>query len=454
MVEVFFCPLKCTNNITKDLTINKSPFNTLCSVHHHKTALNYHNLSLRHCAASLFRNNIMLEQLSPLPADPILGLLKAYGVDTNPNKVDLGVGVFKDDNGHTPILDCVKVAEQQRTDTETSKIYIGPAGEPAFNELMAKLIFGDHAVITDNRTRTISTPGGTGSLRVAGEFIKACKPDAKIWLSNPTWANHNGLFSAAGLTIASYPYYNHETKTLDFDAMINTLSTVPAGDVVLLHACCHNPSGMDLSKDQWIQVTALAKKNGFTPLIDMAYQGFGLGLDEDAFGPRLMASELDELLLCSSCSKNFGLYRERIGGFTLLAKDSATADIAHSVVLSVVRGIYSMPPAHGAAIVSKILDNEELTSQWHEELEMMRQRITNNRQLLVDALKTAGVTRDFSFIIKQSGMFSFLGITPEQVATLISDYSIYMVDSSRISIAGISKNNVEYLAQSIAQVIK
>ena len=395
----------------------------------------------------------MLEQLSPLPADPILGLLKAYGEDTNPQKVDLGVGVFKDDNGHTPILDCVKTAERHRTDTETSKIYIGPTGEAAFNEYMTKLIFGRHQVIEDNRTRTISTPGGTGSLRVAAEFIKACKPNAKIWLSNPTWANHNGLFSAAGLTIESYPYYDYESKSLDFDAMLTTLATVPAGDVVLLHACCHNPSGMDLSKEQWQQVTQLAKQNGFTPLIDMAYQGFGLGLDEDAFGPRLMAQELDELLLCSSCSKNFGLYRERIGGFTLIAKDSVTADVAYSVVLSVVRSIYSMPPAHGAALVSTILSDNELTAQWHEELAIMRDRISNNRHMLVDALKAEGVDRDFSFITKQSGMFSFLGITSEQVNTLIKDYSIYMVDSSRISIAGISRDNVKYLAQSIAKVI-
>jgi len=395
----------------------------------------------------------MLEQLSPLPADPILGLLKAYSVDTNPKKIDLGVGVFKDDNGHTPILDCVKTAEQQRTDTETSKIYIGPTGAPEFNDVMTKLIFGHHDVITQNRTRTISTPGGTGSLRVAGEFIKACKPNATLWMSNPTWANHDSLFTAAGLKTASYPYYNYETHSLDFDEMLATLSQVPAGDVVLLHACCHNPSGMDLTKEQWQQVTKLAKKNGFTPLIDMAYQGFGLGLDEDAYGPRLMASELDELLLCSSCSKNFGLYRERIGGFTLIAKTPETADTALSVVLSVVRGIYSMPPAHGAALVGTILNNDSLTTQWHDELEVMRERIKTNRQLLVDALKKAGVNRDFSFIKRQSGMFSFLGINSEQVATLIADYSIYMVNSSRISIAGISKDNVDYLAQSIAAVI-
>ncbi|MDP2562331.1 amino acid aminotransferase [Psychrobium sp. 1_MG-2023] len=396
----------------------------------------------------------MLEHLSALPADPILGLLKAYGQDTNPNKVDLGVGVFKDDAGHTPILACVKTAEQFRIDNETSKIYIGPTGEPEFNRLISELVFGEHDVISQNRSRTLSTPGGTGALRVAGEFIKACKPNATIWLSNPTWANHEGLFSAAGLNIASYPYYDYENKCLDFDGMLSALSNVPAGDIVLLHACCHNPSGMDLTKEQWQQVTALAKEKGFTPLIDMAYQGFGQGLEEDAYGPRLMAKELDEVLLCTSCSKNFGLYRERIGGFTLVAKNSNVADIAYSVALSVVRSIYSMPPAHGAAIVSTILNSDELTGQWHQELAQMRDRIATNRQLLVEHLKLQGVERDFSFITRQSGMFSFLGITPEQVATLINDYSIYMVDSSRISIAGISKTNVEYLAQSIAKVIK
>jgi len=396
----------------------------------------------------------MFERLSPKPADPILGLINAYNQDNNPNKVDLGVGVYKDEMGHTPILDCVKTAEKWRNENETSKVYIGPTGEADFNRQINQLIFGDHQVIAQDRARTISTPGGTGSLRVAAEFIKACKAQATIWVSNPTWANHYGLFTAAGVTVKEYPYYDHANKCLDFAGMLATLAQVGPGDVVLLHACCHNPSGMDLTNEQWQQVTALAKERGFTPLIDMAYQGFGQGLVEDAYGPRLMANELPELLLCSSCSKNFGLYRERIGGFTLVAKDSASADVSLSVVLSVVRSIYSMPPAHGAALVSTILGSPELTAQWHQELALMRERIAQNRQMLVEKLIDNGVSQDFSFISRQSGMFSFLGITRQQVKILMDDYSIYMVDSSRISIAGISKSNVDYLAQSIATVLK
>lgn len=396
----------------------------------------------------------MFEQLSSLPADPILGLINAYNQDANPNKVDLGVGVYKDEMGHTAVLQCVKAAEKLRNEDETSKVYIGPTGEAAFNQKINELIFGQHQVLDQDRVRTISTPGGTGSLRVAAEFIKSCNSEATIWVSNPTWANHQGLFTAAGVEVKAYPYYDYETKSLDFDGMLNALSYTKPGDTVLLHACCHNPSGMDLTQEQWQAVTELAKDRGFTPLIDMAYQGFGQGLDEDAYGPRLMAQELDELLLCSSCSKNFGLYRERIGGFTLIAKDSNTANVSLSVALSVVRSIYSMPPAHGAALVSTILSSEELTAQWHQELAVMRERIAFNRKSLVEKLKENGVERDFSFITRQSGMFSFLGITQEQVATLINDYSIYMVDSSRISIAGINPSNVDYLAKSIASVIK
>ncbi|PKH01935.1 aromatic amino acid aminotransferase [Psychromonas sp. MB-3u-54] len=396
----------------------------------------------------------MFEHLNAQPADPILGLLTACNQDNNPNKVDLGVGVYKDDLGHTPILQCVKTAEIFRTENEMSKVYIGPAGDSGFNTQMTKLIFGEHNIIEQNRSRTISTPGGTGALRVAAEFIKSCKNDARIWVSNPTWANHQSLFSSVGIKVEAYPYYDYENKSLDFDGMMTTLSQVSAGDVVLLHACCHNPSGMDLTQEQWQQVTALAKDKGFTPLIDMAYQGFGQGLEQDAFGPRLMANELPELLLCSSCSKNFGLYRERIGAFTIVAKSSSSADISLSVALSVVRSIYSMPPAHGAALVNIILSSDELKQQWYNELAVMRDRIAHNRHLLVEKLITNGVKQDFSFITRQSGMFSFLGITPEQVVSLTNDYSIYMVDSSRISIAGISHNNIDYLAKSISEVIK
>ncbi|MFB2773990.1 amino acid aminotransferase [Shewanella xiamenensis] len=396
----------------------------------------------------------MFNSLIAMPADPILGLLTQYREDTHPQKVDLGVGVYKDPAGNTPILNCVKKAEKFRLETETTKVYIGPTGSPQFNTLMTQLAFGsDHSAIIANRIRTVSTPGGTGALRVAGDFIKRCNPNAVLWVSDPTWANHTGLFEAAGITVKTYPYYDYDSKSLKFDEMLAALSQVSPDDVVLFHACCHNPSGMDLTTEQWDKVVALTKEQGFTPLIDMAYQGFGDGVDIDAYGVRKMAAAVDNMILCSSCSKNFGLYRERIGSCSVVAKDANTANIAQSVLLYVVRCLYSMPPAHGAAIVETILGSQELTQEWLDELKVMRDRINGNRAILVEKLKANGVERDFSFIARQKGMFSFLGVNPEQVARLQKEFSIYMVGSSRISIAGISEDNVDYLAKSIAKVL-
>ena len=396
----------------------------------------------------------MFNSLIAMPADPILGLLTQYREDTHPQKVDLGVGVYKDPAGNTPILNCVKKAEKFRLETETTKVYIGPTGSPLFNTLMTQLAFGsDHSAIIANRIRTVSTPGGTGALRVAGDFIKRCNPNAVLWVSDPTWANHTGLFEAAGITVKTYPYYDYDSKSLKFDEMLAALSQVSPDDVVLFHACCHNPSGMDLTTEQWDKVVALTKEQGFTPLIDMAYQGFGDGVDIDAYGVRKMAAAVDNMILCSSCSKNFGLYRERIGSCSVVAKDANTANIAQSVLLYVVRCLYSMPPAHGAAIVETILGSKELTQEWLDELKVMRDRINGNRMILVEKLKANGVERDFSFIARQKGMFSFLGVNPEQVARLQKEFSIYMVGSSRISIAGISEDNVDYLAKSIAKVL-
>ena len=396
----------------------------------------------------------MFNSLIAMPADPILGLLTQYREDTHPQKVDLGVGVYKDPTGVTPILSCVKKAEKFRLDTETTKVYIGPTGSPQFNTLMTELAFGaGHSAIIANRIRTVSTPGGTGALRVAGDFIKRCNPNAVLWVSDPTWANHIGLFEAAGITVKTYPYYDYDSKSLKFDEMLAALSQVSPDDVVLFHACCHNPSGMDLTTAQWDKVVALTKEQGFTPLIDMAYQGFGDGVDIDAYGVRQMAAAVDNMILCSSCSKNFGLYRERIGSCSVIARDAHTANVAQSVLLYVVRCLYSMPPAHGAAIVETILGSAELTQEWLDELKVMRDRINGNRAILVDKLKANGVDRNFSFIARQKGMFSFLGVNPEQVARLQKEFSIYMVGSSRISIAGISEDNVDYLAQSIAKVL-
>ena len=396
----------------------------------------------------------MFSQLKQLPADPILGLSVKFKADSNPKKIDLGAGIYKDEVGNTPVLDCVKIAEQFRVDNEASKAYLGSTGSPLFNTKMTELILGEHNVIRENRIRTVSTPGGTGALRVAGEFIKKCTPGATIWVSNPTWANHKGVFEAAGLIVKTYPYYDYENNCLDFEGMLNALKNIPQEDAVLLHACCHNPSGMDLNQEQWQQVAEVAKHVGFMPVVDMAYQGFGTDLDSDAYGLRLMAETVEQMIICSSCSKNFGLYRERIGACSIIGRSAEAADIINSVLLSVVRVAYSMPPAHGAAIVETILSSQELTTQWHGELKEMRDRINNMRQLLVDKLKENGVERDFSFITSQNGMFSFLGIDQAQVQRLQDEFSIYIVGSSRISLAGISTDNVDYLTQSIAKVLQ
>ncbi|PHR85284.1 MAG: aromatic amino acid aminotransferase [Colwellia sp.] len=395
----------------------------------------------------------MFSQLKQLPADPILGLSVKFKADINPNKIDLGAGIYKDELGITPVLACVKTAEQFRVDNEGSKAYISSAGSALFNTKITELILGDHKVITEKRIKTVSTPGGTGALRIAGEFIKKCTPGATIWVSNPTWANHKGVFEAAGLIVKTYPYYDYENNCLDFPAMLEALKQVSKDDAVLLHACCHNPSGMDLNKEQWQQIADVTKQVGFMPVVDMAYQGFGTDLDSDAYGLRLMADTVEQMIICSSCSKNFGLYRERIGACSIIGRSALAADIISSVLLSVVRVAYSMPPAHGAAIVETILSSDELTTQWHGELAQMRNRINEMRQLLVDKLAENGVTRDFSFITSQNGMFSFLGINPEQVQQLQDEYSIYIVGSSRISLAGIASDNVDYLAQSIAKVL-
>jgi aspartate aminotransferase len=397
----------------------------------------------------------MFAQLQPVATDPILGLMAAYKDDPNPNKVDLGVGVYKDEQGHTAVLKCVKEAEALRLKNEDSKTYIGMAGDLGFNSHIEKLAFGQgHKVLLANRVTTAHTPGGTGALRVAAEFIKKANPNATIWVTSPTWANHISMFKAAGLNVKEYTYYDYSTKGLNEEGMFADLATVPAGDVVLVHACCHNPSGMDLTFAQWQRFAQLAKERGFTPLVDMAYQGFGSGLDEDARGLRYLADTVDEMLLCSSCSKNFGLYRERIGAVSVVSADSKISDIARVNLLSVVRSIYSMPPAHGAIIVANILDSAELTALWPQELAEMRNRINNYRQLIIDKLAGEGVTQDFSFITRQHGMFSFLGINKEQIARLRNEFSIYMVDSSRGIIAGLNHSNIDYFARSVAAVLK
>jgi len=397
----------------------------------------------------------MFSQLKPVATDPILGLMAAYREDPNPQKVDLGVGVYKDEQGHTAVLKSVKEAEALRLKLEDSKTYIGMAGEPAFNSHIEKLAFGQaHTVLLANRVTTAHTPGGTGALRVAAEFIKRANPDATIWVTNPTWANHISLFQAAGLKVKEYAYYDYQTKGLQVEQMFADLQQVPAGDVVLVHACCHNPSGMDLNFEQWQRFAAIAKERGFTPLVDMAYQGFGIGLDEDAAGLRYLAEQVSELVLCTSCSKNFGLYRERIGAISIVSANSQISEVSRVNLLSVVRAIYSMPPAHGAVIVNHILNSTELTALWQQELAEMRDRINNYRQLIIDKFVAQGITQDFSFITRQHGMFSFLGLNKEQIERLRTEFSIYMVGSSRVSIAGLNHSNIDYFAKAVATVLK
>lgn len=396
----------------------------------------------------------MFSTLPLLPADPILGLSIAFQQDTNPAKVDLGVGVYKNDAGQTPIMDAVSAAEGVRLQQESSKAYTNPAGYPGANEAVAQLIYGaDHPAVASGRVRTIQTPGGCGALRVAAELIQRAKPGATIWVSTPTWANHIPLLGNAGLTLREYPYYNYTTHNIDFDAMRACLKQIPAGDLVLLHACCHNPSGADLTRAQWGEVTDLALERGFIPFIDMAYQGFGEGLEEDCYGLRLLASSAPEVIVANSFSKNFGLYRERAGALSLVFADKTQANAGMSQLLNVTRGLYSMPPAHGSAIVDIILHSSELSAQWRNELTQMRERISGLRVQLVAALNAQQDKRDFSFIARERGMFSFLGLTKEQVHLLRSEHSIYMTDNSRISVAGLSAAKMEYVSRAIVSVL-
>lgn len=396
----------------------------------------------------------MFEALKSLPADPILGLMAAYRADTNPHKIDLGVGVYKDEQGRTPVMRAVKEAETRLLKHQDTKTYVAPAGQEAFNRLIAGLIFGDELTESlGGRRVTFQTPGGCGGLRLGAEFLQKVKPGTKIMVSDPTWANHIPLLGEAGLQISKYPYYDYNNHAIRFDAMMDSISTAGPGDLVLLHGCCHNPCGADLDQSQWQAVTALAQKNGFTPFIDLAYQGLGDGLDEDCYGVRLMASSLPELIVVSSCSKNFGLYRERTGALTVISASPESSKAAGSQVAAIARSIYSMPPDHGAAVVSEILGDKALNDDWETELAEVRNRINGLRTELVDALRAKGIAHDFSFIKREKGMFSFLGLTVDQVRSLINDYSIYLVDSSRINIAGINSSNLDYLADSIKKVL-
>jgi aspartate aminotransferase len=396
----------------------------------------------------------MFEALPLLPNDPILGLSIAYAKDANPHKVDLGVGVYKNDGGVTPIMKAVAEAEKLRIGRDTTKAYTPPAGVPGANEVATRLVFGaDHPAVDAGRVRTVQAPGGCGALRLAAELIQRAKPGATLWVSTPTWANHIPLLGSAGLTLREYPYYDYATHSIDFTALLDTFKQIPAGDIVLLHACCHNPSGADFTREQWDKVADVLLERGIIPFVDMAYQGFGEGLEEDAYGLRMLASRVPEMVVATSFSKNFGLYRERAAALSLVFADTKQADAGFSQLLNVARAIYSMPPAHGSTIVDIILHSDELTQVWQSELTQMRERIAGLRSQLVTSLNGLQQGRDFSFIARERGMFSFLGLTVEQVRKLKNDYSIYMTDTSRISVAGLTTEKMDYVAKAIVTVL-
>ena len=396
----------------------------------------------------------MLENISAAAADPILGLNDKFLSDERSHKINLGVGVYKDENGATPVLNSVKKAEVRLLEAENSKTYLGIPGTADYALAVQKLLFGaDSDIVTSGRAQCAQTPGGTGGLRVAAELISRQIGATRIWVSDPTWANHVGIFQAAGLEVSRYGYYDADAHDMDFESMMADLDQAAAGDVVLFHGCCHNPTGIDPDREQWAQLAELCASRGLLPLFDFAYQGFARGLDEDAEGLRLFAEKCSEILVASSFSKNFGIYGERTGAFTLVAGNAEVAATVFSQVKSIIRVIYSNPPKHGSALVAAILADPDLRVEWEGELAAMRDRIKEMRSLLVQTLKDKGVSQDFSFIERQNGMFSFSGLSKDQILKLREDYAVYAVDSGRFSVAAMTTENMGALCDAIAAVV-
>ena len=396
----------------------------------------------------------MFENIKAAPADPILGLGEAFKSETRANKINLGIGIYKDAQGATPIMRAVKEAEARLLAKENSKNYLGIDGIADYNQRTKALLFGaDSPIIAQDRARTMQSLGGTGALRIAAEFIKRQTKAQNVWISTPTWPNHNAIFNAVGMTIREYRYYDAERKALDWDNLIADLSNANEGDVVLFHGCCHNPTGIDPTPEQWKQLAELSVKNGWLPLFDFAYQGLANGLNEDAVGLRTFAANHKELLVASSFSKNFGLYNERVGAFTLVAENADIAATALTQVKSIIRTLYSNPASHGGATVATVLNDSQLRQEWENELTEMRERIKKMRHLFVQLLKEYGAKQDFGFIMEQNGMFSFSGLSAEQVDRLKEEFAIYAVRSGRINVAGITEDNIRYLCESIVKVL-
>lgn len=384
--------------------------------------------------------------------DSILGITEAFVADPRTEKMNLSVGVYQDAAGVTPIMKCVKAAEQKLLETETSKGYLPINGLPDYQNAVREMLLGDH--IPAERVAVLQTPGGTGALRVAGDFLAGhCSP-TRVFVPNPTWANHNAIMRSAGLAVETYTYLASDRRSLDFQAMVDELSkNARPGDAILLHACCHNPTGVDPTIEQWQEIAKVLARGGLIPLLDFAYQGFGEGLDEDAAGLRAVLEHCDEAIVCSSYSKNFGLYSERVGAVTLIAASPAAAAAALSQLKVVVRCNYSNPPRHGGAIVATVLADPELTRVWKEELEENRLRITHLREQFVAGMKQQSGAPDFSFLLSQKGMFSYSGLTAMQVDELRTKHGVYVVGSGRINVAGMNEERMDWLCQSVAGVM-
>ena len=393
----------------------------------------------------------MFETLQPAPADKILALIGLYRADTRPGKVDLGVGVYKDRDGRTPVMRAVREAEKRLLASQDTKTYLGLAGDTGFNAAMIKLAFGGKADLS--RIRAAQAPGGSGALRLVAELLQRSRAGATVWLSDPTWPNHLPVMRAAGLQVREYPYFDAASGTVRFDDMLAALRTAKGGDVVLLHGCCHNPTGANLEAAQWAKVADVLVERGLLPFVDIAYQGFGEGLDADAAGLRLLADRVPEMLVASSCSKNFAVYRDRVGAAMIMAKDGAQADVAMSQMLAAARALYSMPPDHGAAAVRMVLEDAALKADWESELEEMRLRMLRLRVAFADALRRQSNSDRFDFVASHRGMFSRLGLTEAQVERLRTEHAVYMVGDSRINVAGLPEDGMDELAKAIVSVL-
>jgi aromatic-amino-acid transaminase len=396
----------------------------------------------------------IFDAVSLAPRDPILGLTEAYVADTRPNKVNLGVGVYYDDNGKLPLLDCIKKAEEIRIGNAPARGYQPIEGAAAYNQAVASLLFGaDSALIAEKRVITIETLGGTGALKVGADYLHRLLPDAKVAISDPSWENHRALFEMAGFDVLQYSYYDPSTRGVDFDGMVKSLSAMPAGTIVVLHACCHNPTGADLTAAQWEQIIALTANKGLVPFLDMAYQGFGDGIDADAFALRQYVASGQTLFVSSSFSKSFSLYGERVGALSIVTQSADETTRVLSQVKRTIRTNYSNPPTHGGAVVAMVLSTPDLRQMWEGELAHMRERIKAMRQGLADGLKAQGVKQDFGFVTNQRGMFSYTGLSQAQVDRLREEFAVYAIGTGRVCIAALNTHNLPYVCQSIAAVL-